>query len=393
MKKAVVFVIFALLMQLIVPCALAEEATEQELDAMIRDEVASSIGELELYGWQEAIKEATGGNALLFGETVESSIERFALQGFDMDAGRILDYFVDLFREMYRQNISLIIKLLGAALLTGLVKMIFTGSGGGLDEIAGFVCYCFAVGIAITQFMWCVKLGGETIDILNGFIQCASPVLITMLTATGATASSGVMQPAMSLLCSGLTSAIKNIVMPIVLAGGVLSMLNNLTGRAQLSQLNALCKSSAKWILGLMSTIYFGVVALQGMSAKTADGLSIRTAKYALDKFVPVVGGMVSGTVDTVLSCAVLVKNAAGITAILIAFVIVIVPLSKILATVFAFRLASAACEPVADERVPKMLNGVADVMNYVFGAVVVLFIMFMITVGMLIGMNGSVGA
>jgi stage III sporulation protein AE len=128
------------------------------------------------------------------------------------------------------------------------------------------------------------------------------------------------------------------------------------------------------------------------MTAASFDGISIRTAKFALDKLVPIVGGMVSGTVDTMLGCAVLAKNAVGVAAILIAFSIICLPLLRIAAGMLAFRLAAAACEPIADPRLPKMLEALAEVLTYLFAAAVSLSVMFIITVGLIIS-TGNIAA
>ena len=263
----------------------------------------------------------------------------------------------------------------------------------GVSDVAGFVCQCFAIGVAMTNFLVLANLARDCIERTSTFIQLSFPALLTLLTAAGGIASAGIFQPAMTILTGGVAFALQNLVLPVILMGGVMGMLNNLTGRVQLGQFFNLSKSVAKWMIGLISTLYFGVTALQGLTAGTFDGVSVRTAKFALDKMVPIVGGMVSGTVDTVLGCAVLVKNAAGVAAILIAFGVALVPLLRIGIGMLGFRLAAALTEPVADARIPKMLASFADVLTYLFAAAVSLSIMYMITVGLIMGAgNAAVG-
>lgn len=263
----------------------------------------------------------------------------------------------------------------------------------GVNEIAGFVCQCFAIGVAMVSFLSLADLARGAIERTSTFVELAFPALLTLLTAGGGIASAGIFQPAMTMLCSGVSVALQTVVLPVILMGGVFGMLNNITGKVQLGQFFNLSKTVAKWMIGLISTLYFGVTSLQGLTAASFDGVSIRTAKFALDKMVPIVGGMVSGTVDTVLGCAVLVKNAVGVAAILIAFGIVIVPLVRIGIGMLSFRLAAAVCEPIADARIPKMLASLADVLTYLFAAAASLSIMFMITVGLIMGAgNAAVG-
>ncbi|MEL7608517.1 MAG: stage III sporulation protein AE [Bacillota bacterium] len=369
------------------PCAKAEES----LDEAIRSEVEKNIGSMDLAGWDQTISGVSEDIAGLFsGDSAGGMIQEFSLNGFTVDGQNIFDSLLNILKTNIWSQVGLLTMLLLISLTTGLVRAMISEEKGSLQELIGFICYCVAVGIVILAFGRSVEIGKKAIDDLTRFIELAFPVLITMLSATGALASGGMMQPTMSLLCGTMANVIKNIVVPVSLIGGALAVLNNITGKMQLAQLYSLCKSVVKWVLGLTFTLYLGITALQGLSAKAVDGLSIRTAKFALDKFVPIVGGMVSGTIDTVLGCALLVKNAAGITAIVIAFCLIASPLAAIAGNIIVFRIAAAASEPIADPRLPKMFASVAEVLTYLFAAVVVLGAMFIITAGLIIGMNGS---
>ena len=59
-------------------------------------------------------------------------------------------------------------------------------------------------------------------------------------------------------------------------------------------------------------------MAIQGLTGSTYDGVTLRTAKFAMDKFVPVVGGMFSGTMDTLIGCSLVVKNGVGVMGLIL---------------------------------------------------------------------------
>ena len=76
----------------------------------------------------------------------------------------------------------------------------------------------------------------------------------------------------------------------------------------------------------------------------------MRTARYAVDNLLPVVGGEVANTMDALVSSVLLVKNAAGATGLIALLVLCARPLFALVAALFALRLASALLEPVAEE-------------------------------------------
>lgn len=148
--------------------------------------------------------------------------------------------------------------------------------------------------------------------------------------------------------------------------------------------MHKLIKSAVKWITGAVFTIYFGIVALQGLSMGGADSLALRAAKYTLDKSVPIVGGVASGTLETVIGSAVLIKNAVGAAAMLIVVGVALSPLLQIACAGFACKIVAALCAPLSgDGRITKLLGDLSDVYNNLFAAVTAVALMFIITAGL----------
>ena len=360
----------------------------------LREGVQHTIEDTNLQEWNVLFNSLPEDVRTLWGsQNLKTLVSDYALGEGGFWGSALEKGIREMFKNSLPQLIPLILQLLAVAILSGFLRAMGDAGMSGLNDIAGFVCQCFAICIALSSFLSLIMLSRETIAQTSAFIELSFPLLLTLLTAAGGITSAGIFQPAMSMLCSGVTIALQNVVLPVTLTGGVMGVLNNIIGRVQLGQFFNLSKSVAKWLIGLLFTLYSGVTTLQGMSAATFDGISVRTAKFALDKLVPIVGGMVSGTVDTMLGCAVLVKNAVGLLAIILAFSIACIPLMRIGVGMLAFRFAAAVCEPIADPRLPKMLASLADVLTYLFAATVSLSVMFMITVGLVMSTGNTVFA
>lgn len=82
-----------------------------------------------------------------------------------------------------------------------------------------------------------------------------------------------------------------------------------------------------------------------GIGARSSDSVAVKTAKYAIDKGVPIVGGAVSGTVDTRAEGASLIKNSAGLAALVTLLLVVLRRLQAWPATPFA-PAARRRCAP-----------------------------------------------
>ena len=114
-------------------------------------------------------------------------------------------------------------------------------------------------------------------------------------------------------------------------------------------------------------------MSLQGVFSASIDGVAIRAAKYAVDNFVPIIGGMFSDTMDTLVGCTLIVKNALGVAAVAVLLSSLLAPMLGTVASVFVLKLAAALLEPVADGGI---VNAIGD-----FSRTLVLFFVTMLCV------------
>ncbi|MCI9365680.1 MAG: hypothetical protein HFJ54_03580 [Clostridia bacterium] len=56
----------------------------------------------------------------------------------------------------------------------------------------------------------------------------------------------------------------------------------------------------------------FGVLSLEGSLTSSVDGITIKTTKAVVTSTIPVVGKVLGETVDAVLGCSNILKNAVG---------------------------------------------------------------------------------
>lgn len=183
---------------------------------------------------------------------------------------------------------------------------------------------------------------------------------------------------------------IGNIIIPLLLAGGILSIINGLTDKMKLSRSIKFINSTVKWVLGLMTTVYIAVNTIEGLTAGTADRITLRTTRYAIDKLIPAVGGMVSGAVDAVIGGAVILKNAVGLAAILIIAAIVIRPIMMLIAGMLSLRISSAIIEPFSEPGITGILDGNADTISYLFAAVSAAASMFIVNIMVIMSLGNT---
>ena len=126
-------------------------------------------------------------------------------------------------------------------------------------------------------------------------------------------------------------------------------------------------------------------MTVQGIGAAGVDGISIRTAKFAMDRFIPIVGGMFADTVDTLVGCSLVVNNALGVFGLILLLGALLVPLMRMALTMLMYRAAAALMEPVADGPLLRAIGGFADVFQLLFVIQLSVGAMFMLLVAQLL--------
>ena len=86
-----------------------------------------------------------------------------------------------------------------------------------------------------------------------------------------------------------ITNMIKTLVIPIISIITVLIIISKITDKVQISKLGNFLKSSVVWALGIILTIFVGVVSLEGSLTSSVDGVTAKTAKAAVSSLIPIV--------------------------------------------------------------------------------------------------------
>ncbi|MGO1368813.1 stage III sporulation protein AE, partial [Senegalia sp. (in: firmicutes)] len=226
----------------------------------------------------------------------------------------------------------------------------------------------------------------DAIDNMVIFMQVLLPILMTLLMAVGGLASSSLLHPLILASIGIFSTLIKQIIIPLIFFSTILSLVNKLTDKVQVSRIVSLLKEIAIITIGISLTIFMGVMTIQGVSSSQLDGVTIRTAKFAINNFVPIVGGFLSDAMDTVLGCSLLLKNSIGIIGVVVLFLIIIIPALKLLSLIFVYRLAVAIIEPISDERIVDGLIETSKSIIILLGLLLTVTVMFIISITIIVG-------
>jgi len=323
---------------------------------------------------------------ILPGYNPENMIKDVAKGEFKFDIPSVFNrILMFLFKEVYI-NIDILIKLIVLVIICAILKNLQASfMSKSVGELAFYVCYIVLVSVLMVSFNNALNAGVEIIDAMVNFMYASIPTLITLLISGGNITSGGVMQPVLFMIVQITATIIKNVFVPLIVLSTVISIVNNISDKVQVARLASFLKNITAWSLGLILTVFVAIVSLQGSLGAVVDGVTSKTAKFAISAFIPVAGKYLADAADAVVGCTLLIKNAVGVAIMIGIISISIIPILKMLAIIGLYRLACVFLEPVAESRIIKCIGDVAGSMTYILAIVASVAFMFLITVTTLI--------
>lgn len=302
------------------------------------------------------------------------------------------DIFAGMARLLFKEvvaNLALLGKLVVLAVICSILQNLGTAfEQATTGKLTYAVIYLVLITLAVSSFALAVNVGREAVDNMVGFLQALMPLLLTLLVGVGGVASAAIFHPVIFMALSAAGTLIKNVIFPLIFFAAVLGIVSNISEKFQISKLADLFKTAAMSLMGIFSTIFLGLLAIKGVASAVGDSVTLRTAKFATDAFIPVVGGMFADALESVVSTSLLIKNSVGMAGMIIIFFLTAVPLLKILAVAFIYKLAGALIQPVGDTRTADCLNDLGSSLFTVFAAVGTMGLLFFFAVAIVVGIG-----
>ena len=287
------------------------------------------------------------------------------------------------------------VKILGSIIVIIVIHSILKSISEGLEnksisQITYYVQYILIVTLIMTNFSQVITMIKESVQNLVGFIDMLIPILLTLIITTGNIVSAGMLQPILLFIITFIGNFINNIILPLVLVSTALGIVSKISDRIQIDKLSKFFKSSVVWILGVVLTLFVGVVSLEGNLSSSVDGVTAKTAKAAVSSFIPVVGKILGDAVDTVIGCSSILKNAIGIIGVVVVIGICIAPIIKLTILMAVYYLGAALCQPIADSKIISLLEQMGDTFKILLAILCSVSVMLIIGITLVINISNS---
>ncbi len=378
MKKSIVFSLIIFVMFSAVFVINTKTARADELS----DSITEQLGEINLAELEEYMDNLNGKT----GENITDKIKSMLSGEYSFDYSNFTNYLINsvlgTFFEMLPMTFAIVIIALFLGVING-VKGVFLENS--ISEIIFFACICGIILVVFSQVVIVFSSVKTAIENLSKLNEIISPIIITLMVASGGVNSASVFKPTSAFLSGGVIELINFVVLPLISIMFVFSILSNLSSAIKLKKTSDFISGIIKWIIGIVISVFGIFGAVQGIGVSFHDGISAKAAKYVLSNSVPIIGGFLREGFDVIIAGSVLIKNTVGIVGVFMIFYTVLSPILLIASISLLLKLSAAFIEPFSDPRISDFCTSVSKCVSFLLVALILVSVLLFVNILLMI--------
>lgn len=379
-------VILIFLLSVITPMStFCVNETTVEISEDLNNSIIEELSEIDFSGLNSIIEEMNENNTNIF------SIDNIKSKVYSIISGENAISYSSFFASLFSIFLDLILKylpMLSLIIAIGVISNLLNGIKGKFNEkstsnLIHLVCFMTVVILTIGMI---TSLSDVSLNAINSMVTQMNtlfPILLTLMVGIGAAASASVFQPIVAIISTYVADFFTYLVLPLFIFSFVFGIINNISDNIKLDKFNSFISSLFKWCVGIVFTLFFAIFTIQGISAGSFDSLSIRTTKYTIRSYIPVMGGYLSDGMDLILSSSILIKNSIGLVGLFLIITTIISPLLEIVVFSLLLKLTSAILQPMGNSKTSNFLMSTSKSITMLSSCIIAVGFMYLISVGL----------
>ncbi len=291
----------------------------------------------------------------------------------------LLGLLLQLYGLHLGESGTLLASICGLILLCGMMRSIGRAQSLPWASLAPRLCLFGAVagaGYAAVNTM--VEYFGTLRTLMGGLMPLMSAMYVMGGNITRATVGNATLSVGLN-VCGSVCAKVAPPLFGSCMAMTLPSMLES---GVDLSKLSAFIKKTYTVILGLLTLLLTLCLSAQNLLASRADSLAMRSGRYAIGQMIPVVGGALSGSLDTLAASVGMLRGLAGGCGVILLFLTCLPVLLQMLALRTLLDLGSGLAHLLGCAPESAVLSEASSLFGYMAAAVAMCTAVFIIAMG-----------
>lgn len=257
-----------------------------------------------------------------------------------------------------------------------------------VGEIALFGCYITCAFVFAYEFKNIAQTGLNAIADLCDYMNVSFPGYASVLASAGYGTAANSMHVIFVTASNILAFLLNKFIIPIIYSCAILSLSNGICNIEEIDNMVKFIVKMLKYTIGILLSVFSAIMGFTGLSASLGDGIIIKTAKYAISNFIPVVGVCLADTLNNVIYTSLLIKNAAGIVGISVILTICFTPIIRLFCVSIIMKLLSYFVSMLQHLKLGKMIETISEIISFIGSMLLFITVVFILLLGIIVSIG-----
>lgn len=298
----------------------------------------------------------------------------------------ILNDIVEIAVENIEKPSKMLLSLIGVILISSLFSALRgDGANKSYDKaltLLSTLCITVIISVYLSENLTAT---GAVLSSTSGFMLTYIPILGGVMAAEGQASSATVFSSVMMVAIQLMAQATTGLLLPFLSSVLGISAAGGLNPDLKLERLTDGIKKAVTWTLGLIMTLFIGVLSLQSSISASTDSIALKAARFAVSSSVPIVGGAVSDALATVKTSIQLLKSGIGSFGIVAGATILLPTLINTLIYKFFLFIAGTIGDIFGNDRTAVMIKAGENIMSIILAIISCFFVFVTVSTALML--------
>ena len=257
-----------------------------------------------------------------------------------------------------------------------------------IEKVLNFVCTLSICIVIIKPIVGAILKAANIIGILSKFTMSYIPIMAGIMYASGQSLLGGTYSTVMILFSEFIMQISAKVLIPILNIFLAVSIATSLPSNCSFSNVCSIFSKAVKWIIGISTTMFVGVLLVQSVITSAADNVGTKTLKFMISGSVPVVGKTLGDALLVINGSIKLLKSGVGAFFLLAVGIIFIPVILDCLIFKFINVISLNLSEAFGITNASKLIKSTTEVLNLLLIIMLCCFIVLIVSTSLIILIN-----
>lgn len=249
-------------------------------------------------------------------------------------------------------------------------------------SVVSVMCISAAIIIPIANL---IERSSIVIKQVAGFMLAFVPVYVGIISGTGKPISAVTYQLSLVSIVQIISRIATVVLVPLLAIYLAFCLIGSTSSQINVQGIAKGVKTTVTVVLSFLLTIFVGLLAIQGVVSTSADTLALKTTKFALSTFLPVVGSAISEALNSMQGCMGLMKSTVGGFSIFVLAAAFLPNMITIILMQLSLSISASISDMLETDKISALMRAAGSVMSILLGIMLTFFALLTISIGIML--------